>query len=139
MRFQIDSIFQALSPVTTFRRLWMAVAIGWTAGKLVPSPQPTIPSAVSTRANTQGAYPRTPVSKKGSTLTILREDSCAPGSVFQKGIGEPVANTLPVMPHEARLRKARRELLLVSPLSCIKFLSSVPDVDRFHEYDSVIV
>src|SRR5262245_39058606 len=107
---------QALWPTTALRKLPTAVAIGCTPGKLVPSPQPTIPSAVSTLTKSQGAYPRTPVSKCGSTLTIFRESAsalrCNPN---REGVLPTLDRSPPVIPTESCPRKSRRERAGVSP------------------------
>src|SRR5215475_8532082 len=77
-----------------------------------------MPSAVSTRTNTHGALPRTPVKRKGSTLTILSDvsDSCA----HNDSLNLPDAIRLPVRPQDACLRKERREPSLACLMTGIK-------------------
>src|SRR5262245_41423577 len=76
-----------------------------------------MPSAVSTRTNSQEPSPRTPVNRCGSTFVILSDvsDSCA----HENPPNLPDAIRLPVRPQEARLRKERREPLFTCLLIVI--------------------
>ena len=69
-----------------------------------------MPSAVSTLTKSQGAYPRTPVSKCGSTLTIFSESAsalrCNPS---REGVRPTLVRSPPVIPAESCPRKSRRE------------------------------
>src|SRR5215510_13068014 len=88
-----------------------------------------MPSAVSTRTNTHGALPRTPVNRKGSTFVILSGVSGSCAKIDSLNL--PDAIRLPVRPQAACLIKERRE----SPRACllidiISFIRFENDEDR---------